>query len=84
MIHYSDIEFGYKFDNKFWAGLSLIAGHQMLSAEFTQLDYSSGENGEYLSYELFFEGKKVVIGKIMWIVSLRSIFTNYTIPMGVE
>ena len=30
----------------------------MLSAEFTQLDYSSGENGEYLSYELFFEGKE--------------------------
>lgn len=58
LIHYSDIEFGYKFDNKFWAGLSLIAGHQMLSAEFTQLDYSSGENGEYLSYELFFEGKE--------------------------
>lgn len=56
LIHYSDVEVGYQFDDKFWAGLSFIAGHQMLSAEFLRLDYSSGQNGEFLSYDLLFEG----------------------------
>lgn len=58
LIHYSDIEFGYQFDDKFWAGISLIAGHQMLYADFSKLNYNSGQNGEYLSYDLIFEGKE--------------------------
>ncbi len=59
LYHYSDITFGYKFSDNFSASLSLIAGHQFVSGEFTSLSLTSGEFGESFGYDISAEGIEV-------------------------
>jgi hypothetical protein len=54
--HYSDITFEYQFSEKLTSHLSLIAGHQFVSGEFSKLNYESGPSGTYLSYDMSLEG----------------------------
>ena len=56
LYHYSDITFGYTFTDKISASLSLIAGHQFVSGEFSRLTISSGEFGESFGYDVSVEG----------------------------
>jgi hypothetical protein len=59
LYHYSDITFGYAFTDKITASLSLIAGHQFVSGEFSRLTISSGEYGESFGYDVSVEGVEV-------------------------
>tara|TARA_Y100000589_G_C27197919_1_gene647877 strand:- start:9086 stop:10306 length:1221 start_codon:yes stop_codon:yes gene_type:complete len=55
LYHYSNITLGYNFSENFSTSISLIAGHNFLSTEFSQFDYNSGEYGQFISYDLAFD-----------------------------
>ena len=59
LYHYSDITLGYTFTDKISVSLSLIAGHQFVSGEFSRLTISSGEYGESFGYDVSVEGVEV-------------------------
>lgn len=65
-FHYSDITLGFKFSDQLSASVSLIAGHQFVSGEFSKLDYASAEYGQSISYDMAFEGiESVPVGYII-------------------
>ena len=55
LYHYSSITLGYNFSENFSTSISLISGHNFLSTEFSEFDYNSGENGQFISYDLAFD-----------------------------
>ena len=55
-FHYSDITLGYNLSEQLSASVSLIAGHQFVSGEFSKLDYASAEYGQSISYDMVLEG----------------------------
>ncbi|MBL6662836.1 MAG: hypothetical protein ISP71_01925 [Flavobacteriales bacterium] len=55
-FHYSDITLGYDISEQLSASVSLIAGHQFVSGEFSKLDYASAEYGQSISYDMALEG----------------------------
>tara|TARA_B100000886_G_scaffold340068_1_gene307774 strand:- start:525 stop:1769 length:1245 start_codon:yes stop_codon:yes gene_type:complete len=55
LYHYSSITLGYNFSENFSTSVSLISGHNFLSTEFSEFVYNSGENGQFISYDLAFD-----------------------------
>ena len=55
-FHYSDITLGYNISEQLSASVSLIAGHQFVSGEFSKLDYASAEYAQSISYDMALEG----------------------------
>ncbi|MGB2138584.1 MAG: DUF5723 family protein, partial [Flavobacteriales bacterium] len=69
-FHYSDITLGYNISEKLSASVSLIAGHQFVSGEFSKLDYASAEYGQSISYDMALEGIESV--PVRYIIDNRS------------
>lgn len=69
-FHYSDITLGYNISEQLSASVSLIAGHQFVSGEFSKLDYASAEYGQSISYDMALEGIESV--PVRYIIDNRS------------
>ena len=69
-FHYSDITLGYNLSEQLSASVSLIAGHQFVSGEFSKLDYASAEYGQSISYDMALEGIESV--PVRYIIDNRS------------
>jgi hypothetical protein len=69
-FHYSDITLGYNISEQLTASVSLIAGHQFVSGEFSKLDYASAEYGQSISYDMALEGIESV--PVRYIIDNRS------------
>lgn len=55
-FHYSDITLGFKLTDQLSSSVSLIAGHQFVSGEFSKLDFTTAEYGQSISYDMALEG----------------------------
>jgi hypothetical protein len=69
-FHYSDITLGYNISEQLSASVSLIAGHQFVSGEFSKLDYASAEYGQSISYDMALEGVESM--PVRYIIDNRS------------
>ena len=69
-FHYSDITLGYNLSEQLSASVSLIAGHQFVSGEFSKLDYASSEYAQSISYDMDVYG--IVRGPIRYVIDNRS------------
>ena len=69
-FHYSDITLGFKLTDQLSSSVSLIAGHQFVSGEFSKLDFTTAEYGQSISYDMALEGIESV--PVRYIIDNRS------------
>lgn len=59
-FHYSDITLGFKLTDQLSSSVSLIAGHQFVSGEFSKLDFSTAEYGQSISYDMVYDNLDII------------------------